>query len=227
MIEIRIRCTCNTVGNLHAITCLITAAGQPHAMVNDALEVFYPDGPEDAQVFALHHGAEMLNPDFSFPHSDDPTPTTGGPFDDYELSRPDGCTCYVREDPEYGETWTRPAGGCPVHNALSDRCLCAVQENREFDMLWDRSICPVHKSILSGRPGWRPAGVAEDGTPETPGELSPELAADQRQAGSLITRADGWCPPDPPAASRLPIAGGGFCVPSSGPHVFESPPWTH
>lgn len=36
------------------------AATEPHAMVNDDGEVFYPDGAEDAAYFAEHHGARPL-----------------------------------------------------------------------------------------------------------------------------------------------------------------------
>ncbi len=45
----------------------------------------------------------------------DPAPTTGGPVDAWWEQRPDGCVCYVREDVEYGDVWTRPEGGCPFH----------------------------------------------------------------------------------------------------------------
>lgn len=47
---------------LHSITCMVSAATQPHAMVNDAGGVFYPDGPGDAVWFAEHEGARFLNP---------------------------------------------------------------------------------------------------------------------------------------------------------------------
>lgn len=39
------------------------AATQPHAMVNDAGDVFYPDSPEDAAWFAAEHNARPLHPD--------------------------------------------------------------------------------------------------------------------------------------------------------------------
>ncbi len=46
--------------------------------------------------------------------TDDPTPTTGPP-DPWWDERPMGCTCYVREDVEYGDMWTQPVGGCEYH----------------------------------------------------------------------------------------------------------------
>lgn len=54
------RCTCGTRGPLHSIVCMGVAAAQPHAMVNDAGEVFYPDDPDDAAWFAEQHGAYPL-----------------------------------------------------------------------------------------------------------------------------------------------------------------------
>lgn len=45
------------------VDCPTVAASQPHAMVNDAGEVFYPDGPEDAAYFAEHHGAHPIGPE--------------------------------------------------------------------------------------------------------------------------------------------------------------------
>jgi hypothetical protein len=45
---------------------LDVALSQPHAMVNDSGEVFYPDGEEDARWFADEHGARPLNAD-AFP----------------------------------------------------------------------------------------------------------------------------------------------------------------
>ena len=47
---------------LHSITCLVEAATQPHAMVDDDGGVFYPDGPEDAAWFAEMYGARPLDP---------------------------------------------------------------------------------------------------------------------------------------------------------------------
>lgn len=55
-------CTCGADA-LHTITCAVVAAQQPHAMTNDAGEVFYPDNPEDARLFAAGHDARPLNPD--------------------------------------------------------------------------------------------------------------------------------------------------------------------
>lgn len=50
------------------------------------------------------------------PGPDDPTPTTGAGYTDaWWEERPDGCVCYVREDAEYGDVWTKPLAGCPVH----------------------------------------------------------------------------------------------------------------
>jgi hypothetical protein len=37
------------------------AMTQPHAMVNDDGDVFYPDGPDDARHFVEHHGAWPLH----------------------------------------------------------------------------------------------------------------------------------------------------------------------
>lgn len=54
-------CTCGAVGELHSITCLWEAWTQPHAMVNDHGEVFYPDNAEDAAHFAEHEGARPLH----------------------------------------------------------------------------------------------------------------------------------------------------------------------
>jgi hypothetical protein len=99
-------CTCGAGDDrLHSITCMVVAATQPHAMVNDSGEVFYPDSEEDEAFFAEHHGARRLHPD-------DPTPTTGAPFD-YEP--PPGCVCHLREDIDWGDIHVPPRGGCPVH----------------------------------------------------------------------------------------------------------------
>lgn len=57
-------CTCP--GRWHAIDCATVAATQPHVMVNDDREVFYPDGPEDAAYFAREHGARFLNDPHAF-----------------------------------------------------------------------------------------------------------------------------------------------------------------
>jgi hypothetical protein len=40
---------------------LEVAATQPHVMVNDDGDVFYPDSPEDAAYFAEHHAARPLH----------------------------------------------------------------------------------------------------------------------------------------------------------------------
>lgn len=64
-------CTCDDIpavkdGRLppgtHRIDCPVEAASQPHAMINDAGEVFYPDGPVDARLFADEDGARPLDP---------------------------------------------------------------------------------------------------------------------------------------------------------------------
>lgn len=47
--------------DLPRIDSLEVAAQQPNAMVNDAGEVFYPDGPEDAEWFARKHGARLMS----------------------------------------------------------------------------------------------------------------------------------------------------------------------
>lgn len=58
-----IRCTCRAAaGALHSICCLISAATQPHAMIDDDGDVYYPDNPDDAQHFADAYGARMLDP---------------------------------------------------------------------------------------------------------------------------------------------------------------------
>lgn len=52
---------------LHSITCIVEARTQPHAMVNDHGEIFYPDDIEDALAFAREEGARPLNSgDFPF-----------------------------------------------------------------------------------------------------------------------------------------------------------------
>lgn len=38
------------------------AADQPHAMRNDAGDMFYPDDPDDAAQFAEHHDAVYVHP---------------------------------------------------------------------------------------------------------------------------------------------------------------------
>lgn len=51
------------------------------------------------------------------PFLDDPTPTTGAPYDEYYF--PPGCICYYREDADWGDVRTAPRGGCPIHS-----CTC-------------------------------------------------------------------------------------------------------
>lgn len=51
---------------MHSIDCLTVAATQPHAMINDRLDVFYPDSPEDADHFARTYGARFLDPSFTW-----------------------------------------------------------------------------------------------------------------------------------------------------------------
>jgi hypothetical protein len=43
---------------------------------------------------------------------DDPTPTTGAPV---EYQFPEGCVCHIREDIAWGQQYTSPPEGCPVH----------------------------------------------------------------------------------------------------------------
>lgn len=50
-------------GELHRIDCLAYSLTQWNAMLGDGGGVFYPDGPEDAEWFALEHGARPLNPE--------------------------------------------------------------------------------------------------------------------------------------------------------------------
>ena len=84
--------------------------------------------------------------------ADDPAPTTGGPVDAWWEDRPDGCLCYVREDPEYGEVWTRPPAGCPVHSCT---CLaCALGD--------DHSAACLHTILNAAR------AAAEAGASCTP-----------------------------------------------------------
>lgn len=57
--------------------------------------------------------------------ADDPAPTTGAPYDPGDW--PDGCICYLREDPDWGEVYTRPAGRvCPVHDCSCGLLRCRV-----------------------------------------------------------------------------------------------------
>lgn len=59
---------------------------------------------------------------------DDPAPTTGAPVD---FNWAEGCRCYLREDPEYGDLLTRPPGGCPVHSC---NCLTFVYHGTHSSM---------------------------------------------------------------------------------------------
>lgn len=52
--------------------------------------------------------------------ADDPTPTTGGP---YEHDLPPGCRCYYREDIDWGDVRTAAPGGCRIHSCT---CLAAA-----------------------------------------------------------------------------------------------------
>lgn len=47
-------------------------------------------------------------------------PVTGPPLDVSWWT--EGCRCFLREDPEWGDVLTQPPGGCPVHrrNTLED-----------------------------------------------------------------------------------------------------------
>jgi hypothetical protein len=83
----QIRCTCRAGdGGLHGICCLVSAATQPHAMVDADGAVFYPDNLDDARHFADGYGAWMLNPSAGaawLVSEGDPSPsgthTPGGP----------------------------------------------------------------------------------------------------------------------------------------------------
>ena len=55
-------CTCGASTSLHDVDCLKVAATQPHAMINDAGDVFYPDDASEAEWFAREHDARPLNP---------------------------------------------------------------------------------------------------------------------------------------------------------------------
>lgn len=48
---------------LHSITCMAEAWTQPHAMVTDDGDVFYPDNEEDARHFTEGFDARPLRPD--------------------------------------------------------------------------------------------------------------------------------------------------------------------
>lgn len=67
------RCTCRPLPTerggppAHRIDCLTQTVDQPHAMINDHDEVFYPDDREDARVFATEEGARPVRPD-RFPY---------------------------------------------------------------------------------------------------------------------------------------------------------------
>ena len=49
------------MADLPQIGSMDVARQQPHAMVNDEGEVFYPDSDEDARWFAAEHGARYIN----------------------------------------------------------------------------------------------------------------------------------------------------------------------
>jgi hypothetical protein len=57
------KCTCGASTSLHDVDCLKVAATQHNAMINDAGEVFYPDGPDDAAWFAREHDARPMHPE--------------------------------------------------------------------------------------------------------------------------------------------------------------------
>jgi hypothetical protein len=104
-------CACGgAAGGWHRIGCQTTAATQPHAMVNDTGDVFYPDSAIDAALFALDHGARFADPAAGAAWltevTDDPTPAAPG------------CGCVVRQHPEWGEVTVHPQGGCPTHPVL-------------------------------------------------------------------------------------------------------------
>jgi hypothetical protein len=50
--------------DLPSVHSAAAAADQPHAMINDAGDMFYPDGPEDAAEFNREHGARFVHPGF-------------------------------------------------------------------------------------------------------------------------------------------------------------------
>lgn len=100
----------------HAIDCLITAAGEPCAMIGFDRSIFYPDNPDDAARIATEHRAVPVDKErhtaWLAACADDPTPTTGGPYQD---DRPPGCGCHWREYTDVGDTRYAQPGGCPVH----------------------------------------------------------------------------------------------------------------
>lgn len=60
------QCTCGAGDNptaTHRAVCLTVAWTQPHAMVTDSGQVFYPTTPGDAYQFASYHQARPLRPD--------------------------------------------------------------------------------------------------------------------------------------------------------------------
>lgn len=59
---------------------------------------------------------------------DDPTPTTGAPYDDYDW--PEGCVCHIREDIDRGEVFTAPPEGCRVHTPWAFPGYSLDQETR-------------------------------------------------------------------------------------------------
>jgi hypothetical protein len=67
-----------------------------------------------------------------WPHrrvADDPTPTTGPPYD--SDTWPEGCICYLRDDPDWGEVYTRPDGQlCPAHDCSCGVLTCRVHATK-------------------------------------------------------------------------------------------------
>jgi hypothetical protein len=51
----------NENNELLPIDCMAVASDTPHAMANDAGDVFYPDNEDDALWFADQHDARPLN----------------------------------------------------------------------------------------------------------------------------------------------------------------------
>lgn len=54
-------CTCQT--DPHRGTCMTVAWTQPHAMVTDRGDVYYPTNAGDAYEFARYYSARPLRPD--------------------------------------------------------------------------------------------------------------------------------------------------------------------
>ena len=47
--------------SFHSITCIETAKTQPHTLINDDGDVFYPDDVEDADYFIENHGCWWMS----------------------------------------------------------------------------------------------------------------------------------------------------------------------